>query len=80
LSAGKLLGFERPHFALETETLKTRFRTRGVVKAAFEFKLVLQIAVAFENFIEIISRFGHAMLKLVHLMFDLLQPAKRREG
>ena len=37
---------------------------------------MLQIAVAFQDFFEIISGVGHTMLELMHIMFDLLQPAK----
>ena len=79
LSAGKLFSFQRPHVALESESLKNRLGFRGVFESTFVFELVLQIAVAFENLVEIVAGVGHAMLQLVHLMFDLLQAAKRSE-
>jgi hypothetical protein len=43
-------------------------------------KLLLQIAVALENLFEIVAGIGHAMLELVHLVFDLLQTSERSEG
>ena len=42
-------------------------------------ELVLQIAVALENFFQVVAGVRHAMLQLVHLMFDLLQTTKRGE-
>ena len=40
---------------------------------------MLQIAVALENLFQIVAGVSHAMLELVHLVFDLLQMTKRRE-
>ena len=40
---------------------------------------MLQIAVARENFFEIVAGVGHAMLELMHFVFNLLQPAKGGE-
>jgi hypothetical protein len=40
------------------------------------FEFVLEIAVAFENLLEIVAGIGHAMLQLMHLVFDLLQTSK----
>jgi hypothetical protein len=40
---------------------------------------MLQIAVALENLVEIIRRFGHAMFELMHFVFDLLQVTERRQ-
>src|ERR1700754_4633061 len=34
---------------------------------------MLEVAVAFENLLEIVAGVSHAMLQLMHLMFDLLQ-------
>jgi hypothetical protein len=80
LSARKLLGFERPHFAIEAESLEDGFGARGVFETAFMLKLMLKIAVTFEDLFEVVTRFGHAMLELVHLMFDLLQTTESRES
>jgi hypothetical protein len=41
---------------------------------------MLKIAVTFEDLFEVVARFGHAMLELVHLMFDLLQTTESRES
>src|SRR5215216_1529541 len=79
LAAGEFLRFQRPHLTFETEPLENGFGSRGIFEAAFVFKLMLQIAVALENFFQILARVCHAMLQLVHLMFDLLQAAKRSE-
>jgi hypothetical protein len=40
------------------------------------FEFVLEVAVTFENLFEIVAGIRHAMLQLVHLMFDLLQTSK----
>jgi len=79
LAAGKFLRFKRPHIAFETETLKNRLRFRAVFKTAFELKFMLQIAVTLENFVELVAGIGHAMLKIVHLVFDLLESTKGSE-
>ena len=79
LAAGELLSFERPHVAIKPESLENRFGPRGIFKTTFVFELVLQIAVALENLFEIVAGVCHAMLQLVHLMFDLLQTAKRSQ-
>jgi len=72
LAAGKFLRFKRPHVAFETETLKNGFRFRGVFETTFELKFMLQVAVTLENFVELVAGVRHAMLKVVHLVFDLL--------
>ena len=41
---------------------------------------MLQITVASQNFFEIITRIAHAVLELVHLVFNLLQAAECRQG
>ena len=41
---------------------------------------MLQVAVARKSLFQIVADVSHAMLKLVHLVFDLLKPAKCREG
>ena len=79
LAAGKLFSFHLPRFAIEAQALQDRFGFGGIFKAAFAFVLVLQIAVARQDFFQIIAGVSHAMLKHVHLVFDLLQPAKRRQ-
>jgi hypothetical protein len=40
---------------------------------------MLKIAVTREHLFEIFARVGHAMLKLVHFVFDQLKPAERGE-
>src|ERR1044071_148419 len=79
LAAREFLGLQRPHFTIETESLENRFSSRGVFKTTFVLKLLLQIAVTLENFFEIVAGFGHAMLELVHLVFDLLQTTECSE-
>ena len=76
LTAREFLAFERPHVALETEALKNRFGIGGVFETTFVLEFVLQITVAFEDLFQIVSRVGHAVLELVHLMLDLLQATK----
>src|SRR5215510_7245430 len=80
MATRELFSFQRPHLAIETESLKNRFRARGVFKTAFVLKLLLQIAVALENFLEIVTGLRHAMFQLVHLVFDLLQTSERSES
>jgi hypothetical protein len=43
------------------------------------FEFVLEIAVTFEDLLEIVAGVGHAMFELVHFMFDLLETTKRGE-
>ena len=40
---------------------------------------MLKIAVTFKHLFEVSTHFGHNMLKLVHLVFDLLQVTKGGE-
>ena len=40
---------------------------------------MLQIAVTRKNFFQIVAGVGHAMLELMHFVFNLLQPAKGSE-
>ena len=79
LASGKLLGFQRPLIAIKAESLQDRFGLGGVLESAFVLKLMLQIAVTLEHLFQIVTHFGHAMLELVHLMFDLLQTTESRE-
>src|SRR6185503_8168052 len=67
------------HLTIETESLEDRLRARGILETTFVLKLLLKIAVALEDLLQIVARVSHAMLELVHLVFDLLQPAKRRQ-
>ncbi len=41
---------------------------------------MLQVAVTRQNFFEIVTRVGHAMLKRVHLVFDLLESSERGQS
>ena len=65
--------------AIKTQPLQNRFGLGRVFEPTFALKLVLQIAVALEHFLKIGIRLGHAMLKLVHLVFDLLQVTESGE-
>jgi hypothetical protein len=79
LAAREFLGFQLPCVPLETETLENRFGFRRVFKTTFAFELVLKIAVTREHLFQIFARVGHAMLKLVHFVLNLLKPAERGE-
>ena len=43
-------------------------------------EFVLQIAVTLENLFQIVAGVGHAMLQLVHLVFDLLQAGQTQQA
>jgi glycerol-3-phosphate responsive antiterminator len=79
LTAGKLLSFHFPGFPIKAKALQNRLCFSRVFKAAFAFILVLQIAVLLEDLFQIVAGVGHTMFEVMHLVFDLLQPAKRAE-
>ena len=75
----------RPGFLRLLEALRQRPRPFDVLlitdkdrlgreqyETAFVLKLLLKIAVALEDLFQIVARLRHAVLELVHLMFDLL--------
>ena len=51
LSAGKFLGLHLPRLAVKAQPLQDRFCLRGIFKATFAFKLVLQIAITRKNLV-----------------------------
>src|SRR5436309_2856268 len=79
LPAGKNLRRRRPNFAVEAQALQYRFGARRVLEAALMLELVLQVAVSREHRVEVFRRFGHAMLELMHLMFNRLELTEGRE-
>src|SRR5205085_10338112 len=77
LAAGKLLGFHLPIVAIEPEPLENRFGLCRIFKTSLTLVFMLQIAVARQNFFQLIGGVAHTMLKLVHFMFDLLEMTER---
>src|SRR2546425_3121274 len=51
LTTGKFLRLRQPRLAVKAKTLQNRLGLRGIFKAAFSFKLVLQIAITRKNLV-----------------------------
>jgi hypothetical protein len=73
-------GRHLPVIAIEPEALQDAFGLRRVLKAAFTFVFMLQIAVASQNLLQIVAGIAHTVLELMHLVLDLLQATKGRQG
>src|ERR1044071_3934982 len=72
LPAGKFLRLQIPTLTFEAKPLQDGFGFGRVLEASLALELMLKLAVALKHRVKIVACFRHAMLKLVHLMLDLL--------
>jgi hypothetical protein len=79
LATRELVRLELPRVAIESQPLENGFSPGRVFESTLALEFMLEITVTLQNFFEIVAGICHAMLKLVHLVFDLLKTAERAQ-